>query len=290
MSRPKYLRDIIGQDRVMKVLEISTKSALIRKEPLSHSILSGGAGLGKTTFAQAIANEFNADIQISNGGNIQSIKQALKYISRIEEDSFFFIDEIHRIPIKVEEFLYPVMEDFRCDIEGGTSVKIPKFTLVGATTDFGALSKPLRDRFKCQFRLELYSVDSLEKIIKNYAEKIEVGLDDSAVTQLAQISRGTPRIAISYLEWVRDYLISLGLSCGSEKDVLSAMSLKQIDREGFTNEDRQYLSILSRHKPVGLDTIASSTGISKNTIACQIEPFLLHLRKISIEKSGRILV
>ena len=192
----------------------------------------------------------------------------------------------------VEEFLYPVMEDFKIDMSDGEeviSVQIPKFTLVGATTEAGVLSAPLRDRFKLKFTLELYDELSLATLIESNSKKLKIEMSDDAVFSLAKASRGTPRIANGLLEWVRDYRIAKGLKVITQSDLVASLSMRGIHTDGSTEQDRKYLNFLKTQKnPVGLDTIVSSINVNKDTVLNVIEPFLLQSGKILKTSKGRM--
>ena len=216
---------------------------------------------------------------------------------RIEPNSILFIDEIHRMTNIVEEFLYPVMEDFKVDmsvptkdIAGETiSIDIPSFTLIGATTEFGSLSKPLIDRFSHKHTLKLYNKVELRQIVDHNSNKLNLKMSDSAADFVTTVSRGTPRIANANLEWLRDYQIAEGHSALSESHVEDAMAIRGIDAEGLTDMDRVYLKTLqNRSEPIGIDTLSSMTGIDKDTIESIIEPWLLQNNKIMKTSKGRV--
>ena len=216
---------------------------------------------------------------------------------RIEPNSILFIDEIHRMTNIVEEFLYPVMEDFKVDmsvptkdIAGETiSIDIPSFTLIGATTEFGSLSKPLIDRFSHKHTLKLYNKVDLRQIVDHNSNKLNLKMSDSAADFVTTVSRGTPRIANANLEWLRDYQIAEGHSALSESHVEDAMAIRGIDAEGLTDMDRVYLKTLqNRSEPIGIDTLSSMTGIDKDTIESIIEPWLLQNNKIMKTSKGRV--
>ena len=296
--RPSRFNSLIGQKRLLESLMISVQSANNRNTALNHTLFSGPPGLGKTTLANALANELGVDIQTANGANLRSIKSIVPYIMRVKERSVLFIDEIHRMTKLAEEFLYPIMEDFKLDmaVEGETpdggsviSIPIPKFTIVGATTEPGALSAPFRDRFKLKFTLELYDVPTLTELVGNNCNKLRVPLTDPAKTMLAKASRGTPRIANGLLEWIRDYRIAKSLSIVSEDDLEASLSMRGIGLDGSTENDRRYLDFLKKQKgPVGVSTISSSLNIDRETIEEVVEPFLLQQGKISKTTKGRI--
>ena len=295
--RPTNLSGILGQTQVIDALKISIKSSKIRGDNLHHTLFYGPPGTGKTTLANAIASEMGCQIQIANGANLRSIKNLIPYVMRIEPNSILFIDEIHRMTNIVEEFLYPVMEDFKVDmsvptkdIAGETiSIDIPSFTLIGATTEFGSLSKPLIDRFSHKHTLKLYNKVDLRQIVDHNSNKLNLKMSDSAADFVTTVSRGTPRIANANLEWLRDYQIAEGHSALSESHVEDAMAIRGIDAEGLTDMDRVYLKTLqNRSEPIGIDTLSSMTGIDKDTIESIIEPWLLQNNKIMKTSKGRV--
>ena len=297
--RPNRLSDIIGQKDVVEVLNISIKSANSRSDCLSHTLFYGPPGTGKTTLANAIANEMGCSIQIANGANLRTIKNIIPYIMRVENHSILFIDEIHRMTNIVEEFLYPVMEDFKVDISmvgkdifGETiSIDIPKFTLIGATTEYGSLSKPLIDRFQHKHTLKLYNRVELQEIVNINSKKLNLKMSNKASIFVTKISRGTPRVANAALEWLRDYHIAQGAETLSEGDVETAMSMKGIDSDGMTDMDRKYLKTLKTSgQPLGIETLSCMTGIDRQTIEGIIEPWLLQNSKIIKTSKGRMCI
>jgi len=290
--RPTTFGELIGQDKLIDSLSISVLSANKRNEALNHCLFSGPAGLGKTTLSEALANELGTDIQIANGANLRSVKNLLPYLTRATERSVLFIDEIHRMTTLVEEFMYPVMEDFKLNMTDGEeviSIDLPKFTIVGATTEAGTLAAPLRDRFKLKFTLELYDELSLATLIESNCNKLKIKMSDDAIFSLAKVSRGTPRIANGLLEWVRDYKVAKNLNVVTHGNLLDSLSLRGIDPDGSTENDRKYLNFLRKQKcPVGVNTIASSININKDTITNVIEPFLLQGNLILKTSKGRV--
>lgn len=299
--RPKLFKDLIGQSKLIDVINISVQSAVQRDEAMSHAVLEGPAGLGKTTLANAIANELGVDIQVCNGASIRSIGHMLPYLMRLKENSVLFIDEIHRMPDIVFEFLYPVMEDFKLDLSTeGTkkemkgdivSIEIPQFTLIGATTEVGTLPAPLRDRFKLKYTLKTYDEESIAKLISINAEKLEINMAEEATKILAGASRGTPRIANGLVEWIRDYSIAKNSVRVTADQVKEALNLKEIGSDGSTENDRRYLEFLRKQdSPIGINTISSSININKETIEQVIEPFWLMKGKIVKGQKGRYAV
>ena len=296
--RPTRLDDLLGQKSLIDALEINILSAKSRGTCIDHSLLYGPPGTGKTTVANAVANEMGSSLQVANGANLRTIKTLIPYVMRIEENSVLFIDEIHRMTSLVEEFLYPIMEDFKLDMateskefNGETlSMEIPRFTLLGATTEYGSLSKPLIDRFKHKHTLSLYNIEDILSILRVNAERINVPMSECAMRVVAETSRGTPRIANAGLEWVRDYHIAKGIPRLSGDDVEAAMAIKGIDKSGMTQMDREYLKVLKKYgKPMGIETIVSISGFDRNTIEGIIEPWLLQSGKITKTSKGRVI-
>src|SRR5216683_4637084 len=213
--RPRFLREVVGQKTVVQRLQIALNACKKLKEPLSHILFDGPPGLGKTTFATVLPHELGTNIQMTSGPALTKPMDLMPFLTNAEEGSILFIDEIHRMPRVVEEFIYPAMEDFRVDIVLGEgvnartiSLKLKRFTLIGATTRSGMLSGPMRDRFKMQEHLEFYTIDELAEILRINSRKLRTELTDDAALELARRSRGTPRIANSRLSWTRHFAIS----------------------------------------------------------------------------------
>src|SRR5688572_25870058 len=213
--RPRWLREVIGQKAVVQRLNIVLNACRKLKEPLPHLLFDGPPGLGKTTFATVLPNELGTSIQLTSGPALSKPADLLPFLTNLEEGSILFIDEIHRMPRVVEEFIYPAMEDFRVDIVLGEgmnartlSLNLKRFTLIGATTRSGMLSSPMRDRFRMQEHLEFYSVAELAQIIRVNAAKLNTPITEDAAQELAHRCRGTPRIANARLAWVRMYAAS----------------------------------------------------------------------------------
>lgn len=294
MLRPQLLKDVIGQEQLKERLSISISSAKQLRQPLDHILYNGPPGVGKTTLAHVIANEMGVPIQIANGANLRSIKRILPYIFSIKPNSVFLIDEVHRLTKVVEEFIYPLMEDFRVDLvskEEVVNIKIDPFTLIGSTTLSGILAPPFYDRFGIHEELNLYSISDLTNLVLKRSQELQLKMGMNEATVIAQRSRGTPRIAQNLLKWIRDICVVKKMPPSVEL-IKRGMKLKGIDDQGLTRSDRKYLHILRtqfKGGPVGIDTLSSAIGISKETIVNIIEPYLIHCGLINKTIKGRII-
>jgi Holliday junction DNA helicase RuvB len=295
--RPQRLRDMIGQREVTARLEIALDAALKRGEVLGHILFDGPPGLGKTTYALAIPRELNANVQIASGATLMAPKDLIPYLTNADEGSVLFIDEIHRMPKAVEEFLYPAMEDFRIDLTLGEGVSartlnmpLRPFTLIGATTRAGLISAPLRDRFVMREHLDFYSVDELAEIIRRNAAKLNVTITDDASVEIARRSRGTPRIANNRLRWVRDYTTSKSDGKINRLIADAAMDMQGVDPSGLDSQDRKYLETIVRvfhGGPVGADAIAHTMNAPVDTLVDEVEPYLLRTEFVVRTPRGR---
>lgn len=287
--RPKKLSDLVGQDDVKNCLNVAIKSAGKRSDVIDHTLFLGPAGTGKTTLALATANEVNSKIYLANGGNIKNVKDVLPYLSRLKPGDILFIDEIHRINSRVQESLFTVMEDFRLDIaKGATSISFKPFTLIGATTEAGMLLRPFFDRFSHKFMLSQYSLAELADIVKMNTKKLNISIDDDGIKSIARRSKYVPRLANSLLSWVRDYATASDIKQINKDVVDRAMKLKKIGINGLDSNDRRYIMALrGAKKPLGLSTLVGLTGMSRETIENQIEPYLLRTGAIEKTKKGR---
>lgn len=297
VMRPERLAEIIGQSDAVQMLNIVCESARKRSQPINHTLFEGPPGLGKTTLARAVANEMGSKIHIANGANVGNLKKMLPYVMKLGKGDILFVDEIHSLPAKVQEFLFPVMEDYRVDMSDGKnteSIDIPQFTLIGATTEGGSLLAPLRDRFKNKVKLDLYCNDSMMKMATINSIKMGVDIDDDGLAHLAKMCRGTPRILNSRLEWIRDYVVAHSIVEASKSDVIKALSIVGVDERGLTEQDRKYLitlaeTIKTTGKPVGLNTMVASTNLSQDDITQVVEPYLLRNGMIYRTPKGRVL-
>ncbi|MEO1496781.1 MAG: Holliday junction branch migration DNA helicase RuvB [Planctomycetota bacterium] len=295
--RPKSMVDMVGQRAVYERIKIAVDAALMRKEPLGHVLLDGPPGLGKTTFATCIPRDLDVPLQIASGAALAAPKDLLPYLTNASEGSVLFIDEIHRLPKAVEEFMYPAMEDFRIDITLGEgvsartmSMNLRPFTVIGATTRSGLLSAPLRDRFPIREHLDFYSVEELGEIVRRNAAKLRLPIDADAAAKIADTSRGTPRIVNNRLRWVRDYATSRADGHASLRVASDALDMLGVDQRGLDPQDRKYLDTLMRvfhGGPAGIEAIAHTINAAVDTLTDEVEPFLLRSELVIRTPRGR---
>lgn len=289
--RPTNFNDIIGQSDVLTRLKVSVIGCKSSYTVLPHVLIDGPPGLGKTTIASAIANEMGVNMYTANAANLRSVKHILPYITGMAPRSVFFIDEIHRLPKIVEEFLYPVMEDFQLSqiIDGiSETIDLPMFTLVGATTSGGSLSQPFYDRFTIKEHLSFYNDDELSKLAGLNAQKLGLMIPNEDLLEIAKRSKGTPRVLNSRLQWYRNYKLC---NPNDGKTIDEIFTIQGIDQNGLDLYDRQYIEVLrkARGSALGLKTISSLTGIALETIENSIEPYLLRKGFIQRTQKGRML-
>ena len=296
--RPAKLKDYVGQEQVKEKLDVYIKASLLRNESLDHVLLYGPPGLGKTTLAQIIANELGTNIKYVSGPSIERSGDLAAVLTQLEPGDVLFIDEIHRIPRNIEEVLYSAMEDYVLDImigkDGNTRsirVEIPPFTLVGATTRFGDLSAPLRDRFGVVERLEYYTTKELLQIVLRTANVYQVEISEEAAIELARRSRGTPRIANRLFRRVRDFAQVLGDGVITKEICSSSLDKLHIDSNGLDYTDYRYLrAIVENYKggPVGVEAVAATISEEASTIEDVYEPYLLQEGYINRTPRGRV--
>jgi Holliday junction DNA helicase RuvB len=295
--RPQRLSEYIGQRQVVETLDIAIQAANKRGEPLDHILFHSPPGLGKTTLAHIIANEMGVHIVTSSGPAIEKGGDLISILTHLERGDVLFIDEVHRLPKVVEEFLYPAMEDFCIDFifDKGAHARshryrLERFTLVGATTRAGLLSAPLRERFGILRTLDFYSVEELCQVIKRSAAILGVPIDGSGTDEIAKRSRGTPRIANRLLKRVRDYADIRGQGKIDQKIADEGLRLEGVDEIGLTGLDRRFLETVIRYYrggPVGLEAIAATLQEETDTLVDMIEPFLLKIGYIARMQNGR---
>ena len=295
--RPRRLPDYIGQRQVVETLEIAIQAAKKRGEPLDHILFHSPPGLGKTTLAHIIAEEMGVHIVTTSGPAIEKGGDLISILTHLEWGDVLFIDEVHRLPKVVEEFLYPAMEDFCIDFifDKGAHARshryrLERFTLVGATTRAGLLSAPLRERFGILRTLDFYSVEELSQVVRRSAALMKVPIDEEGTLEIAKRSRGTPRIANRLLKRVRDFAEIRGEGKIDRRIADEALKLEGVDEIGLTSLDRRFLETVIRYYkggPVGLEAIAATLQEEADTLVDMIEPFLLKIGFIARMQNGR---
>ena len=295
--RPKRISEYLGQSKVKESLGVLIEAAAGRNEPLDHVLLSGPPGLGKTTLAGVIANELGVTMRTTSGPAIERPGDLAAILTNLEERDVLFIDEIHRLNRQVEEVLYPAMEDFTLDVVIGKGpaarslrLEVPKFTLVGATTRTGLLTGPLRDRFGMAFRLDYYTTEDLEAIVRRSASILGVDVDTEGAAEIARRSRGTPRLANRLLKRVRDYAQVRYDGHITEDIAAEALAFFEVDHVGLDKMDVRILEALVTKfsgRAVGLNTLAASVSEEPDTLEDVYEPFLLQLGFIVRTPKGR---
>lgn len=290
--RPKSFKDFIGQSKSIYNLKVFTESAKARGEPLDHTIFFGPPGLGKTTLAKVLAEEMDADIVVTSGPALENREMLANMVKELKPHSILFIDEVHRLHPQVEELIYPAIEDYQIDMKqfGGNRIELAKFTLVGATTRLGLLTKPLRERFEIHIKLEYYSSEELYHIIKRAANIHEISITNAA-NVIADRARGTPRIAERILRRARDF----ALACG-EKEITTDIAIHTckslgLDHKGLDDLDRAFLNCLIDNfqgGPAGINAVAASLGEDLKTLQDVCEPYLLQNGFLSRTEKGRV--
>jgi len=295
--RPPTLDEYVGQKRVVEKLLIALQAARQRGEPVEHALFYGPPGLGKTTLAYIIGNFMSSRITATSGPALERTGDLMGILTNLNQGDILFIDEIHRLPANIEEFLYPAMEDFKVDfvVDKGMfarTINIPlkKFTLIGATTRAGSLSAPLRNRFGLFYHLEFYTVEELRQIILRSARILAAQIDETGAAEVARRARGTPRIANRLLRRVRDFAEVKAAGRITPEVARDALKLEGVDDEGLDDLDRSFLSTIIRiYKggPVGVEALSATLNEEVDTLVDMVEPYLLQQGFISRTKAGR---
>ncbi|MFC1552936.1 Holliday junction branch migration DNA helicase RuvB [Candidatus Latescibacterota bacterium] len=295
--RPKTLKEYIGQEAIVEKLSISIEAAKMREEPQEHLLLHGPPGLGKTTLAHIISQEMNAKLITTSGPSLTKIADLMGVLTNLDNGDIFFIDEIHRLPKAVEEFIYPAMEDFKVDfvIDKGPfskviNVPLKRFTIVGATTRVGLLSSPFRDRFGITYHLDFYPDSDMYDIVLRSAKLLDVAIDEQGAKIIAGRSRGTPRIAIRLLRRVRDYATVKGDGTINGDIANKSLKMEGIDSAGLDTLDRKFLKVIIDYYnggPVGIEAVSATLSEEVNTLEELVEPYLLKTGFLMRTKRGR---
>ena len=296
--RPQRLEEFIGQQKVKDNLQLAIDAALARGEPLDHSIFYGPPGLGKTTLAELIARELRVNIRTTSGPALEKPGDLVGTLTNLRAGDILFIDEIHRLRPVIEEFLYPAMEDYRIDIRLSEGPKaqtitmpIERFTLIGATTRFGMLTAPMRARFGIEQRLNYYSAEDLELIVRRTAEVLKVEIDSAGAREIARRSRGTPRVANRLLRRVRDYAQVRAGGAITEEVARAGLAMLDVDQFGLDDMDARILkAIIEKFEggPVGVSTISAAIGEDASTLEEVYEPFLVQQGFLQRTPRGRV--
>lgn len=295
--RPKRLSELIGQEKVKENLQILIEAAKKRRDPLEHVLFYGPPGLGKTTLAHVISNEMGGNIKVTSGPAIERPGDLAAILTNLHAGDVFFIDEIHRLGRAIEEILYPAMEDFALDFVVGKGpsarslrLKLPRFTIIGATTRLALVTAPLRARFGAVYRLGYYEAEAMRRIITRAAGLLRVEINEGGVDEIARRGRGTPRVALRLLRRVRDFAAVRADGVITREIAREALDLLDVDAKGLDEIDRRVLwTIIEKYGggPVGLNTIAASLSEEPDTIMDVVEPYLLQLGMIERTPQGR---
>lgn len=296
--RPHNLKELIGQERVKENLAILIAAARKRGDPLDHVLFYGPPGLGKTTLAHVLANEMSVNIKITSGPAIERAGDLAAILTNLRAGDILFIDEVHRLGRVVEEVLYPAMEDYALDIVIGKGpsarsirLKLPRFTVIGATTRIALLTAPLRSRFGAVYHLDFYEIDAIRQIVERACVTLNVQSDEGGIDEIAQRGRGTPRVALRLLKRVRDFAQVRADGSINRQVARDALNLLNVDLMGLDELDRRVLlTVIEKYRggPVGLSTIAASISEEPDTIMDVVEPYLLQLGYLERTSQGRV--
>ncbi|ADE29910.1 Holliday junction branch migration DNA helicase RuvB [Rickettsia prowazekii] len=297
--RPSYLKEFVGQQQIKENLLVFIKAAKSRNEHLDHTLFYGPPGLGKTTLAKIISNEIGGNFKSTAGPAIIKAADLASILTNLEKNDVLFIDEIHRLNTLVEEVLYSAMEDFELDIiigEGSAArpvkITLPKFTLIGATTRFGLISNPLRDRFGIPMRLNFYNTEELKQVLNRASKLLDIDLTDSGSEEIAKRSRGTPRIALRLLRRIRDFAVVDGKSRIDKEICDFGLKRLTVDSIGLDSNDYRYLKFIADNYhggPVGIETIAAALSEQRDELEETIEPYLIKIGLVKRTPRGRVI-
>lgn len=297
--RPSSIDEFIGQEKVVESIKIAIESSKSRNDHLDHILFYGPPGLGKTTLAKIIAEELKVNLKYATGPSIEKVSDLAGILINLSSKDILFIDEIHRLPKPVEEVLYSAMEDFKLPIVTGSkrsahtiTLNLQPFTLIGATTRFGLISPPLRDRFGMVFHLELYTPEEIMKIILRDAKILGIEITEDGAYEIGKRARGTPRIGIQLLKRVRDFSNVNGIKVITKESAIEAFKSLNIDDYGLNEIDRKYLKVLSENfkgGPAGIEAISTAMGEDRGTIEEIVEPYLIKINFIIRTQKGRLI-
>lgn len=299
IKRAQSIDEIVGRKDIKRKLRTLINSAKSRDDAVEHLLFYGPPGLGKTTFGHAIAHEIGSNFVMTSGPSLTSKAEFASIVTGLKDGDVLFIDEIHRLNKVLEEFLYPVLEDFKMDISLGKGamaklmrLDVPKFTLIGATTQIGLISSPLRDRFGMTFKVDFFDLEDLSSIVKKYAKDLNMEIEDNAAVEIAKRSRGTARIAIRNLKRARDYAVEFNTNLINYEIVTHAFTNLEIDEFGLDPVMRKYLDTIVNHfagGPVGVSNISSSIYEDIRTIEDVYEPYLIKIGFLKRTAQGRVI-